>query len=103
VSGFAVINWSGSPGVDYFIEHYATTSMMVVVLLFFLSGLFDAVVLKSRNLARVTWVWGLLILAAWTSFPFSLVRIVGAAVVLVVGLGLITMVDRELTRRDAQK
>jgi len=65
-----------------------------------LSGLFDLALIKSRALAFVTWLLGLLALAVWIGYPLTPIRICFATMAFLSGLALIIFVLRKWSHRS---
>jgi hypothetical protein len=63
----------------------------------FLSGVFEALVLKRKDLACSTWLLELLILVGGVVYPLTTIRIVGGAVIFVFGVVLIVAYYRHRT------
>ena len=57
-----------------------------ILVLFFLSGWFDAAFLRRKDLACATWAIGLAGLAIWIVYPLTIVRIFLGAVVALAGI-----------------
>jgi hypothetical protein len=73
--------------VGLLIEQYPTAAAIILLMLIFGSGYFDHLV-GSRDIACVTWFWGLLILSIWiaTFATVALFALVLAPIVFATGL-----------------
>jgi len=82
------------------VEHHPTATRVLVLAAIFGSGYFDAVVLKSKDLACATWFMGLAALAIWIAYPLTTSRILLGAAVLVSGLVLMIIYYRKQVPRS---
>lgn len=71
------------------VEHHASAMRVLVLLVIFASGCFEAIVLKS-TLACTTWFIGLGALTAWIASSWTTASVIAAAVAFASGLILLT-------------
>lgn len=68
-------------------SHYLTAVMILFLIAVFLFGYyFEVVFLKRKDLACLTWFWGLMVLAIWIVYPLTLIRVCVGTIVSAVGL-----------------
>ena len=73
--------------------------VILLLVLVFASGALDAILLKRKDLACITWFPGLAAIAVWIAYPFTAYRIVAAALAFVLGLTPIVVCYRHPGRR----
>jgi len=60
--------------------------ILFLIVLFLFGYYFDAIFLKRKDLACITWFWGLAVLTVWIIFPPTTIRICVGAIVFIVGM-----------------
>jgi tellurite resistance protein TehA-like permease len=63
----------------------------LLVVAIFLSGYLDAAFFRARGMACATWVWGLVILTVWITFPPTTARVWLGAAVFMLGITLVVL------------
>jgi len=81
-------------GSNAVVDHHPIAVRVLLLAAIFASGYFEAVVLKSRNLACTTWFIGLGALTAWIAYSWTTASIVAGAVVFASGLILLIVYYR---------
>jgi hypothetical protein len=89
-------------GSNTVVDHQHIAARVLLLAAIFASGYFEAVVLKSRDLACTTWFICLGALTAWIAYSWTTASILAGAVVFATGLILLIVYYRSW-KTDAGK
>ena len=81
------------------VDAHPVVSRVLVLAVIFMSGYLDVALLGRRDLACVTWFGGLVALTGWIAYPWSPARIVGGALVFLIGIVSMVVYCRRRVRR----
>ena len=90
-------------GLKSLIEGHPFTAMFLAVTVLFLSGYFDAAILKQRAWACATWFLGLMILTGSIAHPPTIVRSCLGVIVFAFGITLMTIYYKRQAPRKVGK